>query len=313
MIDYAKIFRKDLDDNLNKFLNILLSDEVDAAYGSFLRGKTVGEIPVVNNVLRLVKEDAYSDSFTFQWKKFTNTQLDSAQNLDLTRKEVLNKIQVDPNQLKGKFILDVGVGVGRHAEHFCEAGAYVIGVDLSNSVEQAEYNLKKYKNVVLMQGDLFNLPFRINCFDLVYSVGVLHHTPDWRQGLEKIAPFVRKGGLLSVWLYGMGFGRRDEWIPYTSKIEKKLFLNFCNFLIKSRRKSTGTDQNPTYLNRLMQIHFPFAVHHPTFDRSLLALFDGYSPTYHDFLRSEDIEEKMKSLGFSCRRGQIEASCVGINQ
>jgi ubiquinone/menaquinone biosynthesis C-methylase UbiE len=270
-------------------------------------------VPVVNNVLRLVKEDAYSESFTFQWKKFSNTQVDSVQNLDLTRKEILNKIQVVPEKVKGKFILDVGVGVGRHAEHFCEAGAYVVGIDLSNSVEQAEYNLRKYKNVVLIQADLFNLPFKKACFDLVYSVGVLHHTPDWKKGLESIAPFVKNGGVLSAWLYGMAFSRRDEWIPFTSKISKKTFLNFCYFIIRSRRKETGIDQNPTLLSRLIQLHFPHAVKHPNFERSLLALFDGYSPAYHDFLRSEDIESKMQELGFSCRKGQVEASCAGFKQ
>ena len=55
--------------------------------------------------------------------------------------------------------------------------------------------------VHLVQGDLTRPPFELAAFDAVHSSGVLHHTPDTRQAFDAVAPLVRTGGVLAVWLY----------------------------------------------------------------------------------------------------------------
>ncbi len=310
MIDYGKVFNKKISLEFNEILNSVFSKKISEIRGSFIIYDE-DSIPVVKNVPRFVQLDDYAASFTYQWKRFSQTQLDSKQGVDLTLKDLVSKLQVEPHYFKNKVVLDIGVGIGRHAEYFCKAGAYFIGIDLSESVEQAEANLRQYPNAVLCQADLFNLPFEDSSFDFVYSIGVLHHTPSWKQAVKSISKFPKKAtGILSIWLYGLAFSRRDEWIKYTSRFEKDMFFDLCEFLVNAHRSSNGENRLPTPLLKLVSQHFPFSVHHPNTERSLLALFDGYSPDYHAALTSEELASEILALGFKVQAGNFEASCLG---
>ena len=79
-------------------------------------------------------------------------------------------------------------------------------MDLSGAVEAARANLASLGNVHVVQGDLLRLPFRDAAegggFDLIYSIGVLHHLPDPQDGFRALLPFLRPGGTIAVWLYG---------------------------------------------------------------------------------------------------------------
>jgi ubiquinone/menaquinone biosynthesis C-methylase UbiE len=100
-------------------------------------------------------------------------------------------------------VLEVGCGLGTDGAQFAKAGARYTGVDLTD----AAVNLAK-------QGfDLFQLPgtFRVadaehldfpdNTFDIVYSHGVLHHTPDTAAAVCEIHRVLRPGGKAIVMLY----------------------------------------------------------------------------------------------------------------
>jgi SAM-dependent methyltransferase len=60
--------------------------------------------------------------------------------------------------------------------------------------------------VHVLQGDLLRPPFSTAAegagFDLVYSIGVLHHLPDPREGFRSLVRYVRPGGTIAVWVYG---------------------------------------------------------------------------------------------------------------
>jgi len=304
-----KAFRKKLDPTFLSVLATIFSDSLELSGNFFIDGSK--EIPFVKGVPRFVSGESYVKSFSTQWGVFAETQLDSASGSTLTLDDLVSKTQIQPTDFKGKVVLDVGVGIGRHAEYFCKAGAFVIGVDLSSSVEQASNNLSSWPNFVAIQADLFKLPLTPESFDLVYSIGVLHHTPSWSSGLETISTYVKDGGLLSVWLYGEQFARRDEWIPYTSRIDHEIFLEFCRLLSVTHRKNYLGSADGVSLHDLFRIHFPFSVHHETLDRTLLALFDGYSPAYHAVTTSNNISLQMKKMGFLPKPGKIQASALGI--
>jgi SAM-dependent methyltransferase len=77
---------------------------------------------------------------------------------------------------------------------------------LSDAVEAARDNLGRFANVHVVQGDLLRPPFERPAdgggFDLVYSIGVLHHLPDPFEGFKSLVRFVRPGGTIAVWVYG---------------------------------------------------------------------------------------------------------------
>ncbi len=105
--------------------------------------------------------------------------------------------------LRDALILDVGCGFGRHLYVASRAGAEVVGVDLSGGVDVARQNNLDHPRCHIVQADITERPFRDDCFDVVWSFGVLHHMPDPRIGFECIAPFARSdGGLVAIWGYG---------------------------------------------------------------------------------------------------------------
>ncbi len=80
----------------------------------------------------------------------------------------------------GKRVLEIGVGSGTDFIQWVRAGAEAYGVDLTEAaIETTRAHLKAYglKCAVLRTADAEALPFDDNFFDLVYSWGVLHHTP----------------------------------------------------------------------------------------------------------------------------------------
>ena len=131
------------------------------------------------------------------------------------------KPRLRPEELKGKLVLDVGCGMGRFAEVATSWGARVVGIDLSAAAEVAAKNLAD-RDFVAMQADVFALPFAPESFDIIYSVGVLHHTPDCEAAVKALDKYLKPGGILAVWLYS-GYNKwyrfSDFWRRYTSRMK----------------------------------------------------------------------------------------------
>lgn len=109
----------------------------------------------------------------------------------------------DFQRWKGKRVLEIGVGLGADHQKFAEAGAELWGVDLTERAishtarRLAMLDLKSNLQV----GDSENLSFPDNQFDLVYSWGVIHHSPDTQQAAREIMRVLRPGGELRVMIY----------------------------------------------------------------------------------------------------------------
>jgi SAM-dependent methyltransferase len=103
----------------------------------------------------------------------------------------------------GKRLLEVGCGMGTDLLQFARGGAQVTGVDLTpRSVETSRHHLKLYGQTGdFALTDAEKLPFADGSFDVVYSNGVLHHTPDTAGAVREIHRVLRPGGLARVMLY----------------------------------------------------------------------------------------------------------------
>jgi ubiquinone/menaquinone biosynthesis C-methylase UbiE len=113
---------------------------------------------------------------------------------------------------RGKRVLDAGCGIGRHAYYAAQSGAEVWAVDISDAVEVAAKNNRE-TGVRVIQADLNHLPFREKSFDLVYSMGVLHHLPDPNRAFRYLLRFVRPGGEFRMFLY---------WVPEHQPLKRLL-------------------------------------------------------------------------------------------
>jgi ubiquinone/menaquinone biosynthesis C-methylase UbiE len=159
--------------------------------------------PLVKGVVRFVDAEQYAGSFGFQWQVFRETQLDG----EFSRRsenDFRRRTGFEPEDLAGKLVLDVGCGMGRFAEVATRWGARVVGVDLSVAAEVAQENLKDRNEsgqTVFFQADVFRLPFAPESFDYIYSLGVLHHTPDCKAAFETLPRLLKPGGRIAIWLY----------------------------------------------------------------------------------------------------------------
>ena len=142
-----------------------------------------------------------ASAFGWQWQHFAEFHPEF-------EKQFLDWVDpIDRTFFAGKRVLDAGCGTGRHAYLAARFGAReVVALDLSGAVEAARVNLRELDDVHTLQGDLLRLPLRTAAqgggFDLIYSIGVLHHLPDPHAGFRALLPYLRPGGTIAVWVYG---------------------------------------------------------------------------------------------------------------
>ena len=109
----------------------------------------------------------------------------------------------DFSSAAGLKVLEIGCGLGTDGAQFAKAGADYTGVDLTEAaVELARKRFEISKLPGKFQtADAENLEFADESFDLVYSHGVLHHTPDTARAVREIHRVLRPGGRAVVMLY----------------------------------------------------------------------------------------------------------------
>jgi ubiquinone/menaquinone biosynthesis C-methylase UbiE len=107
------------------------------------------------------------------------------------------------DQFAGQRLLEVGCGMGTDLLQFARGGAICTGVDLTpRSIEIARHRFSLYglqADFLLTDGE--RLPFPDASFDVVYSNGVLHHTPDIAAAIREIHRVLKPGRVAKVMIY----------------------------------------------------------------------------------------------------------------
>ena len=103
----------------------------------------------------------------------------------------------------GLRVLEVGVGMGADYSRWVQAGACATGVDLSaESLSRAAERCRRMGlQTDLRQADAENLPFQDSTFDIVYSYGVMHHSPDTARCIAEAWRVLKPGGSARIMLY----------------------------------------------------------------------------------------------------------------
>jgi 2-polyprenyl-3-methyl-5-hydroxy-6-metoxy-1,4-benzoquinol methylase/uncharacterized protein YbaR (Trm112 family) len=101
-------------------------------------------------------------------------------------------------------ILDLGCGTGQMSLYLARADRLVIGADLTRaSLRLGAAAARRFQldHVQFVETDLHRPGLRRGSFDVVYSSGVLHHTPDPRASFARLAQLARPGGMIVLGLY----------------------------------------------------------------------------------------------------------------
>ena len=114
----------------------------------------------------------------------------------------------------GQVVLDLGCGVGRHAQLFARSGFETVAIDASYSgLVFGRDQVKDGQEPLWIQGDFTELPFTAGVFDLVLAWNVIYHGDQRivRQALREMARTLKPRGLLLLTilskrnaLYGQG-------------------------------------------------------------------------------------------------------------
>lgn len=255
--------------------------------------------PFVNGIYRFVDAQHYAGSFGFQWHLHAKTQLDTEQS---RRSEgaFRRRTGFRPEDLAGKLVLDVGCGMGRFAEVATRWGAHVVGIDLSLAAEVAARNLAD-RSASIFQADVFKLPFAPESFDYIYSIGVLHHTPNCEQAFKALPKLLKPDGRIAIWLYSSynaWYKMSDVYRNVTKRMSPRFLHKLCYGSIplygvhQVLRKIPG-------IGRPMSGALAYAIP-MSFNRDpkwrVLDTFDWYSPWYQSKHTYEEVFRWFESCG-----------------
>jgi SAM-dependent methyltransferase/uncharacterized protein YbaR (Trm112 family) len=163
--------------------------------------------PIVNGIPRLLpsaiepsRSRALSartqESFGYEWEHFGRMLPE----YDEVARSYFSL--VPPDAFAGAVVLDAGCGMGRWARY---AGTHGVGrlyaLDFSRAIDRAAETLAGQEETHCVQADLRHLPFRPGTFDVIYSLGVLHHLPDPDEGMSSLIGRLKPDGSLLIYLY----------------------------------------------------------------------------------------------------------------
>jgi len=170
---------------------------------------------------------ASTDRFGYEWDKYDFI-------LPHYEEQFLKWVYpLQKEDFKGKKVLDAGCGMGRNSLWPLKYGAEkVVAFDADErSVKAARRNLSDFENAKVDFGDIYTYNPNEE-FDIVFSIGVIHHLKDPKKALQNLAKYVKPGGKLLIWVYGY---EGNEWIvkyinPLRKYIFSKLPVNFVHIL-----------------------------------------------------------------------------------
>ena len=116
---------------------------------------------------------------------------------------------------KGKKVLEIGCGIGTDTMNFARAGAKVTAVDLSE--ESLSVARKRAEvlglDIKFYQADAEQLSnvVPVEEYDLVYSFGVIHHTPHPENVIRQIKKYLSENGTFKIMVYNR-FSWKVLWI-----------------------------------------------------------------------------------------------------
>lgn len=166
----------------------------------------------------------------------------------------------------GKRVLEIGCGIGTDTINFARAGAQVTAIELSEeSLALARRRAEVYgfeDRIEFRHGNAEQLDrlYLEGSYDLVYSFGVIHHTPHPEKVLEHARALVRPGGMLKAMVYN----RRSWKAAQVAIVEGRgQFWRMTELLSKHSEAQVGSPVTYTYSRRelvtLLQRHgFPEA-------------------------------------------------------
>ena len=186
-------------------------------------------------------------------------------------------------EFKNKKVLEVGCGAGFDAYNIAREGGIYTGIDITpENIDRTKTHLGYFGlNTKVLEADAEQLPFEEE-FDIVYSNGVLHHTPNMEKSFSEAYRVLKDNGEFYVVLYNknsifhwftlflvkhilmlgflqMNFKDRLSMIEYTTSKEKPLVNVYSKNEVESILKKVGftVNNNDLKIRKLVKEDLPY--------------------------------------------------------
>lgn len=193
---------------------------------------------------------------------------------------ILKTAKLTEKDLRNKRILDAGCGTGEKSIFFSKVGAEVIAIDFSKGqLEEAKKKAQKekIKNISFIEKDILkdNLE-NLGKFDIIVSLGVLHHTENPQKAFASIVGQLKDNGIIVVGLY-------HKYSRLRYRLQRWLLRTFI---------SKDPDKIVDYLYSTKRFH----------NASRLALYDRYTVPQESYHTLREVkkwfkENNIKSLNY----------------
>ena len=169
------------------------------------------------------KQNKTIESFDYQWQTLSDGPyfLSDEKWRERVPHNILEELNLTDEEIAGKLVLDAGCGQGRWAYGFVKLKCETHGFDPSeHGVKYAREHVQNgsFNIANILDYQSLQKLYPENSFDIVWCWGVLHHTGDPELGFKNLTKFVKPGGLIHLYIYGLKKNR--------TKIIRKVFSIF---------------------------------------------------------------------------------------
>ena len=128
---------------------------------------------------------------------------------------------VDLKRMKGKKVLEIGLGYGTLGQEIAKAGTDYTGMDIAqNPVDHMNYRLRLHGLPGrAIQGSALAMPFPDQTFDFLVSIGCMHHTGDVKKCFDETYRVLKPGGIAVLMVYNKFSYRRWRVSPLGTFLE----------------------------------------------------------------------------------------------
>ena len=163
---------------------------------------------VFESVLDNLEKNVIKD-FGYEWKTYNQSEVKKKELLQIFN----NYFDIFPFHKinKNSVGFDMGCGSGRWSQFIAPKVKTLNCIDPSDeAIQVAKKNLKRFKNCKFQNSGVMDNSLKENSQDFGYSLGVLHHTKDTRQGIKNCVKKLKKGAPFLIYLY-YKFDNKPTW------------------------------------------------------------------------------------------------------
>ena len=241
----------------------------------------------------------FPDEFGFEWEIYSQLRPEFETWFGLWMSPHLH-----PKDWKGKTFLDVGSGMGRNSYWpmtYGAAGGWAIDVS-EKCLASTKMTLASFPAVQVFLMSAYNIPVK-DRFDIVFSIGVIHHLEFPHQALQKMVAACKPGGKIIIHVYGY---ENNKWIVWFIRPLCKAIFNHLHIKLLHKISIIPASMLWVFLRcGLGRLRFYQLLKTFSFNHVRQVVFDQLFPRIASYYRRDEVIHLMEHAGLT----NIKIQCV----